>query len=709
MPLNEVDRVRNSAQGQMGITALRFGVLSETFNPTKSILTTGEERKIVGELTALRANITASTDETQRQKHLGEYQKLRDFFSFCNIGLVGICIANKYNHGAVYGCLSQEDLFQEGYFGLQAAIDGYEDRGKKFSTYAITSIDRAIRRAIDTQAATIRKPTSFWGQQRKVGAIIAGYLGKNGEEPKIEEIAKATGLSKKRVGEIMLNAKNTASLNQLVSDDPDSQEKQFFEVDRTSIGRNPSAIVIKMEDSASLNAALSILPEEERQAVELRFGLSGPVRTFEQVGERQGVSRSTAYNRVEAGLDKLKKKPSCKEGKRPSPVTFTRNSEPAEEQKKRNWPNIIAQGLGITEEEAQRIITRNNKLPVGEYVAEEDQWVYPRFNANTSLLAHASPGFYGPRGLRPSLVSEINLFEISGIPANSTNYKKFRKALDRISDYLLELGLTASSPDDHISDGISFNGHDIRRGIYIPRGVDRKAAQALGVAFADGSLGVGQNGLSLWTESKNAEFYDSSVRKAFEEGFNFSSDTPVKKTEFQTEKSSDGYSKLKISYASLALINYLKGLGFPIDRAARSEIGLPEAIKSAEKDTAYDFLRFFLGAKVSVHMSWGSLEVGSGAFGKHYLEDVLDILQAQTKTRFLELGLSRREKPRIFIWRETAIELMLLGLLDTNPRIKREMDQFFIKHLGPRIKYRLEKLYPDEMKRKMEELKLIRD
>lgn len=52
---------------------------------------------------------------------------------------------------------------------------------------------------------------------------------------------------------------------------------------------------------------LATLPERERQAVELRFGLlDGRIRTLAEVGSSFGVTRERARQLVVAGLRKLR-------------------------------------------------------------------------------------------------------------------------------------------------------------------------------------------------------------------------------------------------------------------------------------------------------------------------------------------------------------------------------------------------------------------
>jgi len=59
------------------------------------------------------------------------------------------------------GCLTVENLIQEGTIGLIKAIEPFDlSKGQKFSTYAIWWVRQVITRAIEETGEIIRKPSS---------------------------------------------------------------------------------------------------------------------------------------------------------------------------------------------------------------------------------------------------------------------------------------------------------------------------------------------------------------------------------------------------------------------------------------------------------------------------------------------------------------------------------------------------------------------
>ena len=94
-----------------------------------------------------------------------------------NLGLIRFVI-NKYGYHNIATSLSDEDLMQEGCFGLLKAVDMYdEDIGKEknclFSTYALFWIRQVLLRSIDNCDGLIRVPVHMRSKYSKARRIIA--------------------------------------------------------------------------------------------------------------------------------------------------------------------------------------------------------------------------------------------------------------------------------------------------------------------------------------------------------------------------------------------------------------------------------------------------------------------------------------------------------------------------------------------------------
>ncbi len=97
--------------------------------------------------------------------------------------------------------LSLLDLVQEGNIGLMKAVDRFQyRRGFKFSTYATWWIRQAITRAIADHSRTIRIPVHMVETLNRISRVNRGLVNEMGREPTPEELAKQTGVPRRRCG-----------------------------------------------------------------------------------------------------------------------------------------------------------------------------------------------------------------------------------------------------------------------------------------------------------------------------------------------------------------------------------------------------------------------------------------------------------------------------------------------------------------------------
>jgi len=205
------------------------------------------------------------------------------------------------------------DLVQHGNIGLMKAIHLYDLKYEtKLSTYATYWIRQSIGRALEETGNQIRVPNYVNFSFAKAVRLAREESYTNGRDETWEDVKKylnESNLSKDTIKKLELVYENR---------NPLSLEKEYWGTDKdegvTIMERlvdqdedfDPVANALKLERKEQIHKALSVLTENERTVISLRFGLNGqdPL-TLDQIGKIRGVTRERIRQIESKAIKKL--------------------------------------------------------------------------------------------------------------------------------------------------------------------------------------------------------------------------------------------------------------------------------------------------------------------------------------------------------------------------------------------------------------------
>ena len=208
--------------------------------------------------------------------HQGD-KEARDILVEKNMGLVH-SIARRFQNRGV----EMEDLVQIGSIGLLKAIDKFDLTYEvRFSTYAVPMITGEIKRFL-RDGGMVKVSRSLKEEAARIYAVREVFMGEQGREPTLEELAEELQLTRE---EVILAMESAAQIESLQKTIYQSDGSDIALEDKLPFEKNQQEEVL---DRMLLEQMLGSLNTEERELIYLRFFKE---RTQSNIAKKMGMSQ----------------------------------------------------------------------------------------------------------------------------------------------------------------------------------------------------------------------------------------------------------------------------------------------------------------------------------------------------------------------------------------------------------------------------------
>lgn len=185
-----------------------------------------------------------------------------------------------------------DDLVQEGALALAYALQRFDPRRGRFSTYAFPAISRHLVRVTSSLAGQLGLPASRAVTMRRVEGLAQELAQELARTPAPADISEALGRDPAWISRL-LRHQAPLSLDEL-----------------GEVAADPRSAYERREDDlihARLRGELAQLPGDQRQVIELRFGFAdGHHHSYREIAALQQWSPSSIRRIEQRGLDALR-------------------------------------------------------------------------------------------------------------------------------------------------------------------------------------------------------------------------------------------------------------------------------------------------------------------------------------------------------------------------------------------------------------------
>jgi RNA polymerase sigma-B factor len=193
---------------------------------------------------------------------------------------------------------SLEDIEQVGAIGLTKAIDRYElSREVALTTYATPNVVGEIKRHFRDKGWAIRIPRGLQELNAKMSSTIERLTARLGHSPSIAEIAEELQTTPEQVLEAMEAGSAYSPVSLSAGPGGEGELDPMETIGSEDLGFERS------EQRASLEPALEMLPEREREILRMRFE-DGLTQT--QIAEQVGVSQMHVSRLIRKSLARMR-------------------------------------------------------------------------------------------------------------------------------------------------------------------------------------------------------------------------------------------------------------------------------------------------------------------------------------------------------------------------------------------------------------------